>query len=197
MPFPFLALPPELRNLVYTYCNTPPFMPLTPSTYLGLYLTNTQIRQEYIAESDALVRRYLLSLNHRARGIRASFSKSSHLSAKYTLRISLATGVYTDYPAFDARDGVWLKDVFNVGWEKIVISFHENGGGEFGLDNVRWIHRWFVQKLLMGVRNVNAGQVVVELPEKVEAHVARWMEVVMDDGLGRSMVCMKKKKGVR
>jgi hypothetical protein len=197
MPFPFLALPPELRNLVYTHCNTSPFTPLTKSNFLGLYLANTQIQQEYIAESDALVRRYLLSINNRVRGVRATYSKPCSLSAKYTLRISLDTGVYTDYPVFDARDGLWLKDVFNVGWEKIVISFHEDGGGGFGLDNVRWIHRWFVQKLLMGVRNVNAGQVVVELPEKVEAHVARWMEVVMDDGLGRSMVCMKEKRGVR
>jgi hypothetical protein len=56
-----------------------------------------------------------------------------------------------------------------------------------------------VQGLL---HNANAGQVVVEVPEKVEAHVARWLEVVMDDGLsrrgiGEGMVCMKEKKGTR
>jgi hypothetical protein len=77
-----------------------------------------------------------------------------------------------------------------------VIEFHDDGGGGFGLDNVRWVHRWVVQGLL---HNANAGQVVVEVPEKVEAHVARWLEVVMDDGLsrrgiGEGMVCMKKKK---
>jgi hypothetical protein len=199
MPFPFLALPLELRALIYTQTTTAPFTPLTQSTFLGLYLSNPQIRAEYIAESDALLRRYLLSLSHRVRGVRAHFTKPSHLSAKYTLRISLAMGVYTEYPAFDARNGVGLRDVFGVGWEKIVIEFHDDGGGGFGLDNVRWVHRWVVQGLL---HNANAGQVVVEVPEKVEAHVARWLEVVMDDGLsrrgmGEGVVCMKEKKGTR
>jgi hypothetical protein len=194
----FLSLPRELRNVIYASI-ADPINP--PSSSRGLYLSCRQIREEYTSAYSTFLLRCILHLENRAQGIRVSlFPSTSALSVKGSLRLELSTRVYTDYqPGLCGADGSVFAPLYGMCLDVLTIAFREDEGVLFGIDHLRWLHRWVVQGLLVREDGVRVSRVVIELPYTRSSDGVRSMETLMNAGLRRKglserVVCVSEER---
>jgi hypothetical protein len=157
-----LALPYELRAAIYAYATTP-FVSL--SDYKGLYLSCKQIRAEYNHECRLALHIFLHSLQASAPDICAEIPEVLDFSGTCSLRLSLSTATFTDYPLHAQRppDASIFAFLADTHFDSLTIAIHKESDVPFGIDNIRWINQNIVHGLLRQCDGIYAGRVVIEV----------------------------------
>jgi hypothetical protein len=164
----FLSLPRELRDMIYAYAAVP-YQPL--SHYQGLLLSCHQIRAEINHACASALRVYCQSLEASAKGVRASIPAALQSPGRYTLRLSLSTKCFTDYPSDSERETpsprtTLFRNVASSYFNSITIAFYVENDVLFGIDHVRWINQNIVHPLSHGGITIRARSVAIKKPMK-------------------------------
>lgn len=190
-----LNLPPELRHTIYTYIS-PPF--IHPRASLGLVLSCKQLRDEYACEVHRALVAFLHGFEVQTRSVRVTILGGN---GRPRVRLDLSTSVFNDYTRENGCDGEALKEVMDMYFDEVVLGWYDDGGVEFGADNVRWVRKW-TNKYGLGRGKVRS--VVLEVPASMEEKWRGWMELAVygrsgrkgERGSGERVVVVKNARGM-
>lgn len=179
-----LSLPRELRNNIYSHVATP-FAPVLKLS--GLYLSCRQIKAELDLEHQLSLDAYIRILRKGTQGVRITLPDRNTIG-RPRLHISLATSIFSDYPAdpltrLPPLPKSRIEEVLSNPFTCVTITFHEDAGVRFGIDNIRWIHQNLILGLVLPVHEIHTRRIVVQPPALTGSWISRWIDLSVSAGL--------------
>jgi hypothetical protein len=160
----FLALPRELRSMVYAHFVV---LAVPSSDNKGLLFSCRQIRAEFSHECTLVLKKYQESL--RIPGVCVFIPQAHDFRGRSNLHLSLSTKVFTDYSILrieppSSSHEEFFRRVFRAYFDIIVIKFHVEDEEMFCLDHIRWICRNILRRLKYRAETAHARCIIIERP---------------------------------